>query len=761
MTDFHRDPNTIPSALPADYGRAADFTDYEIAHPGDNFQGADLDAEFNAVGYALAETQDRLALIQNDDGTLGNQSVHPQALAPEALKLIGAGWTPRGAWQAGGAYQAKDVVVYENLPYVAVAAHTAGNDFMADLTAGLWLVIGAAGAVNDLIADLASDGPGKGAALVNYENGLTLQQYLPSDNIKTLTDASYLRIDGLQIETRAFYADTDTGGGRFYWDAARDKATANGGTVIDPDTPGGYDGTTTTLATYLSAQGTGTGTGCWVRLDAHPVNVRWFGALGDGVTSDEAAFEACVAYCQSVGDSTLAVPLGDYPVRIAIDTGGIAIRCTPGTVLRPSGPLPIIEVMPTTSAKTILSDARVTGQTRAQEGTDQCEASHGVRVEGPNLTCIRLRVEGFRYDCLYGNVDGQAGFRSIDCDWGDTARNSVSLVGGFDWRFVGGSIWNKGQYLAAEGYQPLYLFDIEPTPGNPCAGVYFSGVRFLSGSLASGANQLIIGGPQTTDGFSHVTLNGCEFDNLDGAGNIATIRVNSDITSGPIQGVVIRNSRFAQRLFANPDAAPTVLQYTTLADLTLGAPAFYAVSLGDGCTIENVRRRDGVAVNTAIEPGAAVTVRNVAGQPNLFSGDTQLDNALTQSVQINAIARIEARPLSVTDTANWTSILTLGTRGTFKITIGGSDASSGNAGLHASESWCVVSGDRAHKPPINIVYNLAGAGLDVRWEDAANGTGIVYRTLQVKPQAAGSNQYAVRVDIISQYADAGAVTWLV
>lgn len=96
--------------------------------------------------------------------------------------------------------------------------------------------------------------------------------------------ASIMR-DGDRAEITGFYAGSSSGSGEFYWDATYDKAEANGGTIIDPDTLGGFDGTVSTRDAYLAAQGTGSGTGCWVSL-AERINFARFGALGDGVQDD-------------------------------------------------------------------------------------------------------------------------------------------------------------------------------------------------------------------------------------------------------------------------------------------------------------------------------------------------------------------------------------------------------------------------------------------------------------------------------------------
>lgn len=170
---------------------------------------------------------------------------------------------------------------------------------------------------------LGSSSAGEGASLLAYENGLTAQQAFPAipvDNVKALVDATHLQIDGLQAQLRAFYADTDNGGGPVYWDADRDKADANGGTIIDPDNVGTLSDTA--LGTFHTQQGTGSGSGCWVRLNAHipgsnslvaRATASMFGVIADNTTDALPALEA--AYSAVTSDSL------EYPTELVIEAG--------------------------------------------------------------------------------------------------------------------------------------------------------------------------------------------------------------------------------------------------------------------------------------------------------------------------------------------------------------------------------------------------------------------------------------------------------
>lgn len=117
------------------------------------------------------------------------------------------------------------------------------------------------------------------------------------------------------VRTLNYHSDTEGGGGVFYWDATRDKADHNGGTVIDPSAVFPTDWTNQTqLTTWFTA---GIGTGCWVRQYDGAVNVKWFGAIDNVAIDSFAPFQLSASSSESinVGDGdfllseTLVMPI--------------------------------------------------------------------------------------------------------------------------------------------------------------------------------------------------------------------------------------------------------------------------------------------------------------------------------------------------------------------------------------------------------------------------------------------------------------------
>jgi hypothetical protein len=91
-----------------------------------------------------------------------------------------------------------------------------------------------------------------------------------------------------------YYADGDGGGGDFYWDAVSVEAD-NGGTIL---------------------QVTGTTTGRWKRIYSGSINVKWFGAKGDGIVDDTTAIQNTINL-----NTTTYFPDGTFKITSNITIG--------------------------------------------------------------------------------------------------------------------------------------------------------------------------------------------------------------------------------------------------------------------------------------------------------------------------------------------------------------------------------------------------------------------------------------------------------
>jgi hypothetical protein len=126
---------------PSEFTSAQDYADFQTNNPGSFVAGSDLDVDFAAVKVTLDQIRTNLALLQKDDGTIGNAVVTVDSLNADLLALftIGAS-TVRGQWLTATAYAVLDVVTDSGIVYVCAEAHTSGV-LATDVTAVKWLVL--------------------------------------------------------------------------------------------------------------------------------------------------------------------------------------------------------------------------------------------------------------------------------------------------------------------------------------------------------------------------------------------------------------------------------------------------------------------------------------------------------------------------------------------------------------------------------------------------------------------------------------------
>lgn len=98
---------------------------------------------------------------------------------------------------------------------------------------------------------------------------------LPVNGVKSLP-----MIEGIFLNVVSFYSEGSMGGGYFKYDSTINKSEHNGGTILSPESLALWDGTNADISTLLDWTGTGTGTGCFVRVgsDQYPDQYQ-FGAV--------------------------------------------------------------------------------------------------------------------------------------------------------------------------------------------------------------------------------------------------------------------------------------------------------------------------------------------------------------------------------------------------------------------------------------------------------------------------------------------------
>lgn len=132
-----------------------------------------------------------------------------------------------------------------------------------------------------------------------------------------------------------FYSGTTKGGGRFVFDATASKSLHNGVTHYSPESLIVWDGTQGNLATLLNW--TGTGSGCWVRVDVREITPKMCGA--NGLTNDSLSYQKAVNYCSSTNtklviDESARVENIAIAGNLTIDANGNTLRMVSSSTQR-------------------------------------------------------------------------------------------------------------------------------------------------------------------------------------------------------------------------------------------------------------------------------------------------------------------------------------------------------------------------------------------------------------------------------------------
>ena len=127
----------------------------------------------------------------------------------------------------------------------------------------------------------------------------------------TMADLLSMKHKKGSVQLLGFHEKGDGGGGVFYWDADESTENHNGGTIIAgnkdvSEATWGAGGATT----WFDAPAVTTG--CWKREFSGAVNVKWFGAKGDGVTDDSTACQNAIDFVESQGAGGVYFPMSEY-----------------------------------------------------------------------------------------------------------------------------------------------------------------------------------------------------------------------------------------------------------------------------------------------------------------------------------------------------------------------------------------------------------------------------------------------------------------
>ncbi|MGN6398321.1 MAG: hypothetical protein ACTHMI_22300 [Mucilaginibacter sp.] len=227
----------------------------------------------------------------------------------------------------------------------------------------------------------------------------------------------------------------DGGGGEFYWDSSSTQAD-DGGSVIQP---------------------TGVMTGRWVRIFyTKKVNVRFFGAVGDGLTDDLTAINNAIVYC-ATNNYVLTFDNTTYYLSDTLNIfNSIDIQCNQ-TTLKTNYPTskasPIILINNVTGfslAGQLTLLANTTDQTNTQTDGLVITNSSQFYIDTIITNCARFGVQlGACTDAILNNIEGynNKGYQSTPSNGGSVINfyccNNLRIK-----QVVGVNCWKSAIYLS-------------------------------------------------------------------------------------------------------------------------------------------------------------------------------------------------------------------------------------------------------------------------------------------------------------------------
>ncbi len=192
--------------------------------------------------------------------------------------------------------------------------------------------------------------------------------------------------EGEVIRMLGYAANGDGGGGEWFWSASS-TAADNTGTIVDPSAAGD---------------------GRWLRLFSGPVNVKWFGAKGDGTTDDTSAFHAAIAVVAVNGGGQVDVPFGRgerYAVNLTIaDKRGIHLSGT--SLVKQNTRTTTFTLTDCLVAFDIAKPIITIGDDIGTNGDNQTSGIilSNIAFSGQGTAALGLRLKGGAYRNFYNNL---------------------------------------------------------------------------------------------------------------------------------------------------------------------------------------------------------------------------------------------------------------------------------------------------------------------------------------------------------------------
>lgn len=205
------------------------------------------------------------------------------------------------------------------------------------------------------------------------------------------------------------------------------------------------------------------------------VNVKWFGAVGDGTTDDTAAINAAVGD----GNVTVYIPEGTYMIRAdATSVGqlnaGIQAKDNTTIVISPSA---VLKALPSATPRytiinifgktnvTIEGGGKILGERNEHAGTTG-QWGYGIAIGGSDHVLVRdlyiadcwgdASVVG--YYMTQSNASRNITFQNVYCD--NNRRQGISVTCAENVRI------ESSTFVNTHGHDPQFGIDLEPDPGS-------------------------------------------------------------------------------------------------------------------------------------------------------------------------------------------------------------------------------------------------------------------------------------------------------
>ena len=272
--------------------------------------------------------------------------------------------------------------------------------------------------------------------------------------------------------------------------------------------------------------------------DAMCLNVRDFGARGDGTTDDSQAVQEAINRATRDG-AVVYCPAGEYPIAIEI-RNDVQVIGAPGTTFRAAGTRSVVRL---TGDNASLWNVAVVGN-RKEEPSKGLTA-HCIEIRGSNARLENVHSGGGRYDSLY--IRGGNGIVVGRCSFGPTARNTCSIVKGSDIWFEDCEFF-QNKSISSSRFNGLYLYDIEPNGSDQVHSVTHIDCMFKTDLRDGYAGVILDAQGNRETGDNDISFYGCTF--AKGASLAPAIRIHHGRV---YKGLTLIDNTFDGMVLANDE----------------------------------------------------------------------------------------------------------------------------------------------------------------------------------------------------------------